>query len=80
MISARTNLLLALREAKGEPILENVLLSTVSQITRIPRGDVEGELRGLEREGMVTSATDAATNLPACALTTKGQVVANQIR
>lgn len=80
MISTRTNLLTALRAAKGDPLLESVLISTVCQFTRALRGDVEGELRELEIEGLVTTTRDVATNQPACLLTTKGQGIANQIR
>lgn len=76
----RTNLLIALRAARGDPLMESVLISTVAQVTRKPRGDVEGTLRELEREGMVTSTVDAAWGEAACLLTTKGQAVANQLR
>ena len=79
MSAIRINLLTALR-GKTEPLLVCVLVSTVANITREQSGDVEGILNVMVADGLITTTTDVASDLPAAMLTTRGQAVANQLR
>lgn len=80
MSHIRINILVALRAAKGEPLPVSVLISGVANASRAERGDVEGEMRRMQEQGLITTTTDAATDAPAAMLTTKGQATANQLR
>jgi hypothetical protein len=77
----RTNLLVALRGAGGQPLAESVLVETiVGASPGTPRDAVRAQLRELERLQLLTAVHDPVLDQNCWALTTAGEARANQLR
>ncbi len=80
MISVRVNLLIALRDMRGEPAMRSVIVSTVANATRRPAGDINPELERLINEGLVQETHNRTTDTMDVSLTQRGEAAAQQIR
>ena len=74
----RTLILSALRRFHGEPAPESTLLATLATAHSITQSEALAFVRDMEIDGYISGTTDELTSTRYWALTTKGQIKANQ--